>query len=51
MKTSPLTDKEKECIREVIICDYRLSPVFHFFSIAYFLLYLLLISGTENLQK
>lgn len=50
MKTSPLTVEEKECIQEVIIC----KPIFCFsclVSIAYILLLLMLISGTEGIQK
>jgi hypothetical protein len=29
MKASPLTVEEKECIKEVITCDCRLSHFFH----------------------
>jgi hypothetical protein len=50
MKTSPLTDEEKECIQEVITCDYRLSSIFHvcFLLLTFFHI---VISGAENIQK
>lgn len=52
MKTSPLTVEEIESIQEVIICDYRLIfCVSCLVSMTYILLRMMLISGTEGIQK